>query len=229
MSAPFRKDSFMYRRITTAAVLALVLGASACAPTTGTLTAANNPSLYSVHQPVVQRTDFVMDLTTDGDRLAPAEANRLRAWLASIDASYGDRIFVEEPRGYPVPGARDDVARVAAEQGLLLADGAPVLAGTVRPGSVRVIASRSTASVPGCPNWGPAEVVATGNTSPNYGCSVNSNIAAMVANPDDLVLGADATTDGSGTTATRAVRTYRERQPTGRQALPSTSTTGGNQ
>ena len=219
----------MYRSISIAAVLALGLGASACAPTTNALTAANNPSLYSVHQPVVQRTDFVIDLTTSGDRLAPGEQERFSAWLGSIDASYGDRISVDEPAGYAVSGARDDVARVAADHGLLLSGGAPVLGGTVQPGSIRVVASRATASVPGCPNWSSAEIVATGNTSPNYGCSVNSNIAAMVANPDDLVLGQSGSTRGSATTATRAVRTYRERPPSGRQGLPASSTTGQSQ
>jgi pilus assembly protein CpaD len=216
----------MYRSLTFAAVAALGLGASACAPTTGGLTAANNPSLYSVHQPVVQRTDFVIDLATDGDRLAPSEMERLDAWLASIDAGYGDRISVDEAQGYGSGGARQDVARIAAQYGLLLSDGAPVLNGRVEPGAIRVIASRSVASVPGCPAWRAAEVHQTGNTSPNYGCATNSNLAAMIADPEDLVLGQDGSTGGSATTASRAIRTYRERQPTGRQALPASSTSG---
>jgi hypothetical protein len=52
----------MSRLKTFAAVAALGTGASACAPTNEPLSAANNPSVYSVHQPVVQRTDFVLDL-----------------------------------------------------------------------------------------------------------------------------------------------------------------------
>ena len=50
----------------------------------------------------------------------------------------------------------------------------------------------------------------------------------MIANPEDLILGQDASTSGSATTATRAIRTYRERQPTGRQGLPAASTTQGD-
>ncbi|HEV2866680.1 MAG TPA: CpaD family pilus assembly lipoprotein [Allosphingosinicella sp.] len=219
----------MYRSLTFAAVAALGLGAGACAPTTGGLTAANNPSLYSVHQPVVQRTDFVIDLATEGDRLAPSEAGRLDAWLNSIGAAYGDRISVDEAQGYGSSGARADVERVAGQHGLLLSDGAPVLNGSVPPGTIRVIASRATASVPGCPAWRHAPVFDEGNTSPNYGCATNSNLAAMVANPEDLVLGQDGSTGGSATTASRAVRTYRERQPTGRQGLPSTSPSGQSQ
>ena len=219
----------MSRIPTLAAVAALALGAGACAPAGQPLSAVNNPSLYSVHQPVVQRTDFMLDLATSGDRLPASEVERLHAWFDSIGLSYGDRIFVEEPRDYASPGAREDVARAVGEYGLLVSDGAPVLSGNVQPGSIRVITSRATASVSGCPSWGNAVSDPVVNTSPNYGCAVNANIAAMVANPDDLVLGQDGSTAGSATTATRAIRVYRERPPSGRQGLPASSTTGQNQ
>ena len=58
---------------------------------------------------------------------------------------------------------------------------------------------------------------------------MNANLAAMVANPDDLVVGRNGSNAGSGTTATRAVGAYRRAQPTGSQPLPTTSTTTGNQ
>jgi len=220
----------MQRLTTLAAVAALALGAGGCASSSGALSAVNNPSLSSVHQPIVQRTDFVLDLATGGGGGVPeSELDRLDAWLASIDVRYGDRISIDEPRGYPMPRARADVARVAAGYGLLLSDDAPLLNGVVPPGSIRVIATRATASVPGCPQWDEDQIVPTVNTSPNYGCATNSNLAAMIANPEDLIHGQDGTTTGSATTAGRAIRTYRERQPSGRQGLPATSTTGNNQ
>ena len=216
-------------RISTLILLAaLGLGASACAPTSSEpLSASHNPSLTSVHQPVVQRTDYVLDLRSSGNGLADSELQRLDAWLASIDAGYGDLLFIDEPQGYSDPLARQAVARVATDYGLDLADGAPILSGTVEPGTVRVIASRTTASVPTCPAWGDPGILASPNTSSNYGCATNSNIAAMIANPEDLVLGQPGTTSGSGTTASRAVRGYRARTPGQSQTLPSTSTSGG--
>ena len=95
-----------------------------------------------------------------------------------------------------------------------------------RRATIRVVASRSSASVPGCPEWSDPGIDSPVRTGTNYGCAINSNLAAMIANPDDLVHGRDGTGQGSATTAGRAIRTYRERQPTGTQPLPANSTTG---
>jgi pilus assembly protein CpaD len=220
----------MSRLHTLAAIAALGLAAGGCAaPMTGGLTAANNPSMSSVHQPVVQRTNFVLELSTSGDNVPREEIGRLHAWFQSISIGYGDTLSVDEAPGYGTSGARRDVARAAAEHGLLLADAAPVTLGEVEPGTIRVIASRSTASVPGCPSWTSSDngIAPTQNTSSNYGCAVNANLAAMIANPEDLVHGRDGAGNGAATTAGRAIRAYREGQPTGRQGLTQSSTTAG--
>ncbi len=218
------------RSVTSLTALALLpLGLAACVSNPGgPLTATNNPSPYSVHQPVVQRTDFVLDLDASGDTLSPAERARLIGWFESIELRYADRIYVEEPRGYPSPGARNGVADVLGEYGMMLHDGAPVTAGNVAPGVVRVVASRATASVPGCPNWGVSDIAPRSSTSPNFGCATNSNLAAMIADPNDLVAGRPGSIEGSSRTAARAVRVHRERQPTGAQPLPNVNTRGGN-
>ena len=211
-------------------VLLIAAGLSGCASgPRGALTAENNPSLYSVHQPVVQRSDFVIDLDASGDTLAASERARLAAWFDSIELRYADRIYVDEPKDYPSPGAREGVGSVLGEYGMLLQNGAPIMPGAVAPGTVRVIASRSTASVPDCPNWHEDQIRSSVNTSPNYGCAVNANIAAMVADPNDLVRGRAGNANGSAAVAARAVRTYRERQPSGTGALPATSTRSGGQ
>lgn len=217
----------MSRIMTFTALVALGLGAGACTTVPQQLEVANNPSLYSLHQPVVQRTDFVLDLATSGEGLSVSEKARLGAWFASIGLRYGDTVTVDESHGYGNPDARADVAEVAAGYGLLL-DGAvaPVTAGAVPPGSIRVIASRATAGVPTCPAWERGELAPVNYTSSNYGCATNSNLAAMIADPLDLVRGRDGTVDASANTAARAIRGYREGQPTGRQGLQQPSTTG---
>lgn len=218
--------------------ITILLAASAAATTlagcasgpSGPVTARHNPSLYSVHQPVVEHSHFVLELDASGDTLSDAERARLAGWLETIELRYGDRLYVEEPRDYPSIGARAGVASLVGEYGMQLQPGAaPVVAGTPAPGQIRVIASRATASVPGCPDWGEDQVLPTVRTSSNYGCATNSNLAAMIADPNDLVLGQQGNINGSPQTANRAVRLYRERAPTGAQPLQAPSTrSGGN-
>jgi len=177
----------------------------------------------SLNQPVVQRTDYVLDLAAPTGGLSAVEKGRLRGWFDGLGVGYGDTVSVDEPYGRG-PGAAD-VATIAAEYGLLLSPGAPVTTGPVQPGSVRVVVSRSTAYVPNCPHGaarGPSV------TSPNYGCAVNSNWAAMVANPNDLVLGQDGAAGGNTDTGTKAIKVFREAVPTGTKGLTATSTRGGN-
>jgi pilus assembly protein CpaD len=218
----------MSRFITLAAVSVIGLAVAGCAAQPrGELTAANNTSVYSLHQPVVEHTNFVFDVAANGDRVADAELDRLSAWFTSIDVGYGDRVTVDEPRGFESAGARADVARVAARFGVLLSDDAPVTEGNVRPGTLRIVASRSSAHVPGCPEWSDPGIESPVRTGTNYGCAINSNLAAMIANPDDLIHGRDGSSEGSAGTAGRAVRVFRERRPSGSQPLPATTTRSG--
>ena len=191
----------MYRPVR---ILAL---AAALAAGTSAQAEELNKSLYSVNQPVVQHSDYAIDLRAQGGRLDPYEEGRLDGWLQSLQVGYGDRVFVEGSDG------RDDVARAASRYGLLLSDGHPITTGQVQPGMVRVIVSRATASVPGCPDW--KGKAGPGSTSPNYGCATNTNLAAMVADPNDLVLGQTSNGGTDPHTATRAVDAYRRRAPSG--------------
>lgn len=221
----------MSRLIKIAAVGAIGLAMGACATQQpAALTARTNYSVYSVHQPVVEHTNFVFDLRVDGDRVSEAELNRLSAWFGSINARYGDRITVDEPRGYQSAGARADVGRVAGDLGLLLDEAAaPVTEGEIAPGTIRIVASRSSAHVEGCPAYTNQGIDSPVRTDSNYGCATNATLAAMVANPDDLVHGQVSSGQESAVTADRAVRTYRGRAPTGGQPLPSASTRSGGQ
>ena len=86
--------------------------------------------------------------------------------------------------------------------------------------------SRTRAVVPNCPNWSVPAQPNYGNLSlSNLGCAVNANLAAMVANSEDLVRGQDGGLTDSYT-ATRAVDSYRKSTPTGGQALSSANSKG---
>lgn len=216
----------MARLLTSAALLALGLSAGACGPVTNGLSPHYNPSISSVNQPVVQRTDYVLDVTSTAKGVPASEQDRLSDWFASLQLGYGDSVSVDEPAGYANARSRTDVAKVAASYGLLLNEAVPVTAGAVQPGSVRVVVSRTAASVPGCPQWNGEEVGARLRTMPNYGCATNSNLAAMIADPSDLVLGRSGNDAGDASTATKAIKTYRDKQPTGQGGLKIESTGG---
>lgn len=175
--------------------------------------------LYSFNQPVVQRTDYLLDLADNGG-LSDADLGRLASWFDSLRLGYGDHVFVD--RG--TSAGRHDVAGVAAAYGLFVSPGAPILEGDVPMGAVRVIVSRTTASVPNCPNFdrerGPS------STSSNYGCAVNSNLAAMIADPNDLVLGQHGSVVTDPYTSSKAIRTFRQAPPTGTRGLNEVSTKG---
>lgn len=189
-----------------------------------------NRSLESVHQPVVKRTDYSFDVGAGPAGLAPGEARRLGEWMASLRIGYGDSIAIDEP-GDASPAARAEVSRQAARFGLLVSRDAPVTGAPVAPGTLRVVVSRARASVPGCPDFSRVrQPEFESNTSSNQGCAVNSNLAAMVANPLDLVRGAPGGAAYDPETGTRAIDIYRKAVPTGNggTTLKTDSKAGGN-
>ena len=199
-----------------------VLLASAVA---GCATAPNNGpadrGLASVNEPVLSRATFALDLAAPRGALAPQEMARLEGWFRSLDLGYGDSIYVD---GVYSDEARAQVAEIAGRYGMLVLPAAPVTAGMVPPGTVRVVVSRNRAEVPGCPNWTvPSQPNFENRTMSGFGCAVNSNLAEMVANPEDLFHGREGTGVGDALTASKAVDSYRKSKPTGEKGLQSIS------
>jgi pilus assembly protein CpaD len=206
---------------TLALTIALALGA--CGPV--------NRGLESVNQPVVQRTDYVFDVSSGG--LSSYDERRLTDWFDALNLGYGDRVSIDSHSGDD--SARSAIAAVVARYGLLLADTAPVTQGSDQASGVRVVVSRSNASVPNCPNWDrPSQPELAASTMSNHGCAVNSNLAAMMADPADLVQGRSIG-GNDPLTINRAIKSYRDATNTGDGGLPGgithdsvVKTTGGN-
>ncbi len=214
---PFAK----YSKLTSAFALSLGLALGGCGgmPT--------NPSLYSEKQPVVERSNFTFDVQTNAGGLPISEKQRLNGWFDSMGLAYGDRVTIEDPSANPA--VANAVQELAGRYGLIVSTTAPTTPGFVSPGNARVVITRSSASVPGCPDWSAQSDANYNNgTSPGYGCAVNSNLAAMIADPQDLLEGkaSDGTTTIS--TSTKAINTYRDAEPSGAGGLQSaTSSEGG--
>lgn len=184
-----------------------------------------NRGVESVHQPVVSYTSFVLDLRAEsGVGISSPEKDRLNGWLDSLTVGYGDSVALA---GAYSAAAKADIAEVLGQRGLLVRDDAAITAGTPPYGSVRVVVRRATASVPGCPDWQiKQENTMSGGTSSNFGCATNSNIAAMVANPEDLVRGQTESNGGLRTaTSNRAIKDMQAKPTTGSGGLVSL---GGN-
>lgn len=203
-----------------AVALSLGLAVAGCAgmPT--------NTSLYSTKQPVIERTNFTLDVDTTGSGLSISEQQRLNGWFETMDLRYGDRVTIEDPANNPaVSSAVNDLA---GRYGLIVSPVAPTTAGMLQPGQARVVITRSVASVPGCPDWSAkSDSNYLNATSPGYGCATNSNLAAMVANPEDLLTGQAGSGETVIATGTRAIQTYRETEPTGAGGLQNAND-GGN-
>lgn len=193
--------------------------------------ACNTPDLAdkgvaAVNVPVVTTADYVFDAAAPDGALAAGESDRLNGWFQGLGLGYGDTIYVDGPY---TDAARGQVAAVAGQYGMMVSAGAPVTSGAVQPGTVRVVVSRRRAEVPHCPNWSLASQPNYDNRNmSNFGCGVNTNIAAMIANPEDLIHGREAgTTDVDA--ASKAVLFYRSSPPSGSKGLTNLNTkSGGN-
>lgn len=180
------------------------------------------------HQPVVQRTDFVFDVAGNGTGgIDPAEQNRLAAWFQALRLGYGDHVSLAAAPGGGAWALRDAIADVVGRYGLLIENEAPITAGTAPAGGLRVIVSRSVASVPGCPSWADKSAADfVGGLSDNYGCANATNLAAMIADPRDLVEGRQAGIDPTNNVSGRAIKAYQEKAPTGSGSLQTMSAGG---
>ena len=196
------------------------LCASTLAVSLGACSGEMNQSLYSTKQPVVERTHYTLDLAGGPGGLPISEQRRLAGWFEALDLGYGDRVTIEEDTASAA--TIDNVGAIVERYGIMLSDLAPVTEGFIEPGRTRVIVTRSVASVPGCPDWSDTSDANFANaTSRNYGCATNSNVAAMVANPEDLVRGQESRGSPVITSSNRAIDADREGN------LPEIATAGG--
>lgn len=221
---PVARPNSMAGRLGRAPALALALtlglGLAGCGgmPT--------NTSLYSTKQPVVERTNFTLDVTTSSAGLPISEQQRLNGWFETMDLRYGDRIAIENPGQNPA--VTSAIREIAGRYGLMISDVAPATAGMLQPGQARVVITRTSAAVPGCPDWSAKSDMNYNNaTSPNFGCAVNSNLAAMVADPQDLLEGKKGSGETVIATSNKAIASFREAEPTGAGGLMDAAAGGG--
>jgi len=206
---------------TAALVLLLSAGGAGAQPTAAS---PINRSVESVHQPIVERTDFLFDVGVGPHGLSTGEADRLAGWFDGLGLGYGDTITIDDPMGWHGGAAEDGVAAVVARYGMLIArDAPPVTVGHPASGTLRIVVSRATAHVDGCPDWRHANSEYASSSASNYGCAAASNLAAMIANPEDLVVGQDGNRTADAMLSVKAIKSYRDAVTTGAGGLRADS------
>ncbi len=124
------------------------------------------------------------------DRMETASLN---SFLATGGAAPGDTILIERTPPSTLKGNTLEVRREATLVAALTRQGLrPSVSYTpsLVPGDMSLTLERYVASAPNCPNWSKKPGNDFGNTlHSDFGCATATNLAAMVADPRDLIVG----------------------------------------
>jgi pilus assembly protein CpaD len=150
---------------------------------------ASEGSAPAPHQPVVsfQTRTLVIHFrdgleTPDPEQIAP-----LNVLLGTGELGRGDHVLIQRPAG-ALDRARAELLSAALErEGLSPAVAIDPAVGAME---MRLIVEHATASAPGCPDWTKSPDRNFANTvHSNFGCATAVNLAAMIADPHDLLNG----------------------------------------
>lgn len=116
-----------------------------------------------------------------------ADVRALNVLLASGDVGRGDAVRIERSAGALADVRARALASALARQGLRPSLAPP---GGTPDDELRLVVEHATASVPNCPNWSKPPGNDLANTlHSDFGCATAMDLAAMVADPRDLVEG----------------------------------------
>ena len=171
-----------------AAIAAVLLAGSCAAPVNNSAVVTDDPDM---NHPIV------VDTATNAVRLSfsaadaglmPEDAARFDAFVAQYKADGNGAVNVTAPSG---PTGQQTLSYFGER---LAAAGIPrsrIMVGTRNDGDWRVELSYAgyVAHTVGCGDWGSQQASDTASNLPmaNFGCAVQHNIAAQIANPRDLV------------------------------------------
>jgi pilus assembly protein CpaD len=138
--------------------------------------------------------------------LSAAQDTDLSEFLVSSDAKPGDRVVILAAAS---PMAADRAAFVTARLAAKALAASVVRDSSQPDDQLRIVVERYVASAPDCPDWSRLSWANFDNqTSTNFGCATSADLAAMVADPHDLVAG-QTMGPAMGDAATLPVQKYR--------------------
>lgn len=185
--------------------LAVLLALGGCRKNTG------NASLNIQYAPRITTEEILYDIRFNSDnRISAWQLKGHEAFLRDLGLRYGDRISIDDPEPEGAPQRRAIVVALAAKFGLVPESEASVTKGFIAPNAIRLVIRRAKAQVNNCPSWTDSQTNPSGmNMMNNTGCATATNIAAMVADPNDLTDG--RTYKGSQSqTIVKAIKAHQE-------------------
>lgn len=202
--------------------LCLVAALPACTPTTSEYTQSEAPK--QIHVDYV-RLSHVVTFAPGRAELAKGESEKLMSFLGDAQIGSQDHVYLEPANENQLTASRiGEISREMDKRGV----GAQTLPAGLEPGDrMKVIVERYVVTPPDCPNWTtPAVGDHSNEVHSNYGCSDASNLARMVADPRDLVVGRTLGPN-EGDTAIAGLTRYRQGKPTPLNASGGFGATGG--
>lgn len=181
--------SVLSRKSLTCLVMLAGLGLAGCAHDDLALDDAYVPLTPEERFPIqTARGPVTMDVDTSQGSLQPSQVNAVARFARQSTAGGASPVVIRRPAG---GGAS---ARVAEEvAGLMLQQGVPrsmIRMGTYpAPASapVQVAYLKTRAHTKPCDDWSMDAASSSRNLQmPNHGCAVQANMAAMIANPNDI-------------------------------------------
>lgn len=171
-----------------AAALAVSLGLSGCAsaPAQPMMPERTSEAPNAIDVALIEHS-LTIHFSPGEETPRAGQVSALGGMLASGAIGPGDKIRIERGAGALAEARARALASVLSREGLNPVVSAP---GGGGEGELRLVVEHAVASVPGCPNWSkpPADDFANTMHS-NYGCAAALDLAAMIADPRDLVEG----------------------------------------
>jgi pilus assembly protein CpaD len=198
-------------------VLTLTLFVGACAPVTS-YTDAEAPKRLKLDSATTQ---LDVRFAPGTAALAPADAAHLRQLAATGMIGPADRVTIAAAGSPELAKQRvGSVASVLLHYGIVAV--AEPLA-RIPPERAVIEVSRTLVTLPACPNWSkPSGSDFANQPSSNFGCTTETNLGMMVANPTDLAGGLPAGPAIGHPTAAAVTRYLNDKVelPTANTALP---------
>lgn len=194
------------RALGVAGIAMVSLGLSACLPAKSQWSANDTikRNTVSLHH-ITHDLKFAADQTG----LTDAQAAELDRFLGRSMAGYGDEFAIDAGSDATDTDRRQAIIAYLRSRGLSVSAQPAVYGSKPAPNTVRLILNRYVVTPPPCPDWRkPAGEDYNNQVGSNFGCTTETNLGLMVANPKDLVAG-KTLGPADGEQAAKAIENYR--------------------